>query len=161
MSDSTQPESVEDLSVNLESQQISKEVLSKLFDGQTFKGTTHEVYFRPEIDTIVFENFINFNFPQSQAFRGTPSELAYQFPPQTECDSVKILELDECLGMWRYNAAHFRSLDLLILRTGPFGERHELRVLDEAKKYYEKKLAHENCTKIPSIVIRLETLFEN
>ncbi|KAI9646159.1 hypothetical protein NHQ30_005599 [Ciborinia camelliae] len=144
------------LFVNLESRTMSREVLSRLFDGKTFlEGTTHNVYFCPEMDTIVFKDFGNFQFPQDHLIRGPPDK-AYRFPPQPECDSVKILELEEDLGMWMYNAVHFGSLDKLILRTIFSDADHTDRFLQEATEYYANKLAHGNCTKIPEIIIQVE-----
>ncbi|EDN97775.1 predicted protein [Sclerotinia sclerotiorum 1980 UF-70] len=104
------------LLVNSESETISKEVLSKLFDGQTFTGKTHE----------------------------------------PECDSIKTLELEEDLGMWMYNAVHFGSLDQLILRIGDYTDDRRNRVFLEAIKYYQDRLAHGNCTKVPEIIFRVE-----
>ncbi|KAJ8065635.1 hypothetical protein OCU04_006310 [Sclerotinia nivalis] len=140
------------LYADFESEIISKEVLSKLFDGQTFTGKTHEVYFCPEKDTIAFRDIRYFSFPQDQLIHGPPDKT-YRFPPQPECDSVKILELEEDLGMWMYNAVHFGSLDQLILRIGNYSNDHR-DVLHEVTKYYQDKLAHGNCTKIPEIVIQ-------
>ncbi|KAF7879224.1 hypothetical protein EAF04_000421 [Stromatinia cepivora] len=143
------------LFANHESEIISKEVLCKLFDGQTFTGKTHEVYFCPEKDTIAFRYLRYFRFPQDRFIHGPPDKT-YRFPPQPECDPVKILELEEDLGMWMYNAVHFGSLDQLILRIGNYSDNHRDRVLHEVTKYYQDKLVHGNCTKIPEIIIRVE-----
>lgn len=86
------------LLVNLESLEISRGVLSELFNGQTFIGMTHDVYFYPETDTICFEDIRNSRFPTNQLVGGPP-DMAFIFPPQVECDSVNILELEENLGM--------------------------------------------------------------
>ncbi|APA10570.1 hypothetical protein sscle_06g053400 [Sclerotinia sclerotiorum 1980 UF-70] len=143
------------LLVNSESETISKEVLSKLFDGQTFTGKTHEVYFCPEKDTIAFKDIRHFSFPRDNLIGGPP-ELTYKFPSQPECDSIKTLELEEDLGMWMYNAVHFGSLDQLILRIGDYTDDRRNRVFLEAIKYYQDRLAHGNCTKVPEIIFRVE-----
>lgn len=143
------------LFVNFESNMISKEVLTRLFDGQTFTGHNHQVYFCPEIDTVAFGETRNFTFPLDHIIGGPP-EMAYRFPSQPECDSVKILELEEGLAMWMYNAVHFGSLDQLVLRTSFVGDNFRDCVLQEATKYYQQKFAHGNCTKIPQIIIHVE-----
>ncbi|CAD6456196.1 d3a76097-c7bf-4398-b60a-9aced05e4058 [Sclerotinia trifoliorum] len=143
------------LFADFESEFISKEVLSKIFDGQTFTGKTHEIYFCPEKDTIAFKDIRDFSFPQDRLIHGPPNK-AYKFPSQPECDSVRILELEEDLGMWMYNAVHFGSLDELILRTVNCPDDRRDRVFLEATQYYQDKLAHGNCTKVPKITIRLE-----